>query len=181
MAPAARRDLCGLSADTALHLTNIVINSDNHHMEPIQWTSYLIATLGAYAQNRFTGLLAPLGIRPPHYGVLRWIGAHPGATQQEIAGLMRLHRNVMVGIVDDLEAAGLVTRDRHPADRRAHALHLTVTAADLLREADAIADRLDAELLGPLAPDERVAFTAALRALSYAFEVTPGVFNKSLR
>ena len=150
-------------------------------MEPIQRPSYLVATLGAYAQNRFTSLLAPLGIKPQHYGVLRWIAAHPGATQQEIAGLMRLHRNVMVGIVDDLEAAGLVTRDRHPADRRAHALHLTATAADVLREADAIADRLDAELLSPLAPDDRVTFTRALHALSNAFEVTPAVFNKSLR
>ena len=150
-------------------------------MEPRHRTSYLVATVGAYAQNRFTELLAPLGIKPPHYGVLRWIGTHTGATQQEIAGLMRLHRNVMVGLVDDLETAGLVTRDRHPADRRAHALHLTATAADLLREADAIADGLDAELLSPLAPDEAVAFAAALRALSHAFEVTPGVFNKSLR
>ena len=150
-------------------------------MEPIQWTSYLVASVGAYAQNRFTTLLAPLGIKPPHYGVLRWIAAHPGATQQEIAGLMRLHRNVMVGLVDDLEAAGLVTRDRHPADRRAHALHLTAPAADLLLEADAIAEELDTELLGALAPHERAAFTTALRVLSDAFEVTPGVFNKSLR
>jgi hypothetical protein len=32
---------------------------------------FLLAALGAHAKVRFTELLAPLGLQPPHFGVLR--------------------------------------------------------------------------------------------------------------
>ncbi|MGH3600448.1 MAG: MarR family winged helix-turn-helix transcriptional regulator [Pseudonocardiaceae bacterium] len=58
---------------------------------------------------------------------------------------MGIHRNVMVGLVDELEDRGLIERRRHPADRRAHAIHLTAAAHDLLRRAQRVADEHEAE------------------------------------
>ncbi len=144
-----------------------------HHQDRV---SFLTSALGAHVKNRFTELLAPLGLAPPHYGTLRWLSEAEGSTQQEIADRMQVRRSVMVGLVDDLEVAGLVTRGRHPADRRANALHLTPTGKRTLARADRLADSLDAELLAPLDDSQRAPFRAALRLLSAATGLNAGVF-----
>ena len=148
-------------------------------MEPLERVSYLTALLGAHSRNRFAALLCPLGITPQHFAALRWISLNDGSTQQEVADLMEVRRNLMVGLVDDLEAAGLVIRGRHPADRRAHALHLTASGRRVLAEGDAAADALDDEMLAPLDPRQRAAFHDALRAMAAAVGQGPGVFPEN--
>ena len=143
--------------------------------------SYLVSALGAHTKNLFTARLLPLGIAPQHFGVLRWLSDHDGATQQEIADLMQVRRNVMVGLVDDLESAGLLTRGRHPADRRAHALHLTAAGRRILTKANRVADELDIALLDLLDPELRTAFHAALRQLGAGSGLSPGVFEENRR
>ncbi len=138
--------------------------------------SYLLAVLGVHTQARFSELLAPLGIRPQHFGALRWIAMNDGSTQQEVADLMQVRRNLMVGLVDDLEQAGLVVRGRHPVDRRAYALHLTPVGERVLAAAEGEADRVSAELLAPLDPGSRAAFQEALLAVGAALGLSPAVF-----
>jgi DNA-binding MarR family transcriptional regulator len=72
----------------------------------------------------------------------------------------------MVGLVDDLEARGLVERRRHHGDRRAYALFLTDTARDLLTQADRAADTVEAEMLAPLSADDRDHLFALLRRVA---------------
>src|SRR6266700_2355223 len=106
--------------------------------------SFLLAQLGLHAATRFAERLAPLGLHPRHFVLLAHLAGGDGQTQQQLADTMGIHRNVMVGLVDDLEDRGLVQRRRHPADRRAHALHLTEAARDLLAQAQHAADSLSA-------------------------------------
>jgi DNA-binding MarR family transcriptional regulator len=112
--------------------------------------SFLLAQLGLHAAARFAERLAPLGLHPRHFGLVTHVAGGDGQTQQQLADKMGIHRNVMVGLLDDLEDRGLVQRRRHPADRRAHALHLTEAARDLLAQAQHAADEYDAELLAAL-------------------------------
>ncbi|MGH3514216.1 MAG: MarR family winged helix-turn-helix transcriptional regulator [Pseudonocardiaceae bacterium] len=79
---------------------------------------------------------------------------------------MGIHRNVMVGLVDELEDRGLIERRRHPADRRAHAIHLTAAAHDLLRRAQRVADEHEAELLAGIGEDDRTYLIALLQHLA---------------
>ena len=76
-----------------------------------------------------------------------------------------MRRAAMVGLVDDLEAQGLLERRRHPTDRRANALHLTAgrPAAGHQDLRCCSAGLLEDELLGPLPPDERERFLEGLR------------------
>lgn len=141
--------------------------------------SYLVAALGAQTRTRFASLLCPLGIAPQHFGVLRWIRVNDGSTQQEVAELMEVSRNVMVGLIDDLESAKLVVRGRHPLDRRAHALHLTAAGKRVLSQADHAADLLDEEILAPLQSAARAEFHAALQAIGASRCLSPGVFPEN--
>ena len=109
--------------------------------------SFLLSQLGFHVAGEFGRRLEPLGIRPRQFGMLTYVSTGENVTQQELGERLGIHRNVMVGLVDDLERRGLAERRRHPNDRRAYAVQLTDSGRDLLRRAGRIADELDAELL----------------------------------
>lgn len=69
--------------------------------------SFLLSQLGLQSAQRFTAALAPLGITPNRFGVLVHLAHQEGRTQQELATALGLHRNSMVGMIDDLEERGL--------------------------------------------------------------------------
>lgn len=117
--------------------------------------SFLLSQLGFHSDKRFNEQLVPFGVNARQFGVLRILADAEWQSQQQLAGALGIHRNVMVGIVDELERRNLVERRRHPADRRAHAIHLTAAARKLVPRVEAILDACDDELLGVLSPAER--------------------------
>ena len=122
----------------------------------------LLSQLGFHVAQTFAARLAPLGIAPNHFGLLMHVERGEGRSQQQLADALGVHRKVMVGLLDDLEQRGLVERRRHPGDRRAHAIHLTGAARQLLPRAREVADQHEDEVLAALDADERVALIAAL-------------------
>jgi DNA-binding MarR family transcriptional regulator len=136
---------------------------------------FLISQLGFYAAARFAERLAPLDLHPRHFGLLTHLSRLDGQSQQKLAAKMGVHRNSMVGLIDDLEGRGLVERRRHPADRRAHAVHLTDTARELLAKAQHEADAHDAELLAVLDGQERSRLIGFLRRVAESTPLPSGV------
>ena len=136
---------------------------------------FLLSQVGHHVADRFAQALAPLGIKPAHYGILSHLVVSDGRSQQQLADLLDVHRNAMVGLVDELEGLDLVRRSRHPDDRRAHALHLTDRARAVVAEADRLADELEATMLAPLDAEERSRLAATLRAVSVHAELPVGV------
>jgi DNA-binding MarR family transcriptional regulator len=136
---------------------------------------FLLSALGFYAAERFTQRLAPLGLAPRHFGLLTHLALRDGQSQQQLAEAMGIHRNAMVGLLDDLEARELVERRRHPADRRAHAIHLTPAARELLPQARAAADDHDTELLTSLDEADRYQLISLLQKLAGDARLVPGV------
>jgi DNA-binding MarR family transcriptional regulator len=135
-----------------------------------------MSAVGAHVQIRFAELLEPLGLLPAHFGVLRCISVHEGATQQEIADALRRRRAAMVGLVDELEAKGLVQRRRHPVDRRANALHITAAGQRLVAKVSVNSAVLEDELLAPLPAPAREAFLQGLLLVGAAAGVGDGIF-----
>jgi DNA-binding MarR family transcriptional regulator len=131
-------------------------------------TGFLLSRLGAAARERFASALAPLGIRPAHYGALKLIEAHGPVPQQALAVGLGVDRSMIVGLVDHLETVGAVQRRPDPDDRRRHALHLTAHGRQLVHEADAIADDLHDQWLAPLEGVERAQLLGLLRRLADA-------------
>ena len=76
-------------------------------------------------QNVFRDFAASVpGLSPGRVGMLLLIEANPGVTQSRLAHAVNRDRSTMVGVLDQLEAKGLIER-RRGADRRTNGLWLT--------------------------------------------------------
>jgi DNA-binding MarR family transcriptional regulator len=136
---------------------------------------FLLSQLGFHVATRCAEVLAPLGLEPTHYGVLMHLTSHEGLSQQQLADAMGVHRNVMVGLIDELEERGLARRDRHPTDRRAHQLHLTDRAHTVLKRANAAVDELEEEIFTGLGAREHSRFVAMLTKAAKQAELPDGI------
>ena len=68
------------------------------------------------------------------FGTLGLIAANPGLAQIDIAREYDIDKATMVGLLDNLEAAGYVRRRKHPKDRRRNALTLTKKGVERFEE-----------------------------------------------
>jgi DNA-binding MarR family transcriptional regulator len=114
----------------------------------------------------FAQALEPLGLRPPHFGVMTLIATDPGLTQQELAKRSHIDASSMVAVVDELEELGYAERQTHPGDRRKHAVHLTKEGKRVLGRARAAAVQTAKEVLGPLDQSEIETLRHLLRKLA---------------
>jgi DNA-binding MarR family transcriptional regulator len=114
----------------------------------------------------FARALEPIGLRPPHFGVMRLIATDPGQTQQELAERSLIDPSSMVAVVDELEELGYAERNAHPGDRRKHAIHLTADGNRTLERAQAVAIKMTKELLAPLDAAEVEELRRLLRKLA---------------
>jgi MarR family transcriptional regulator for hemolysin len=111
-----------------------------------------------------TAALAPLGISARGYHVLR-AALNGGHTQTELADIVGLDKTTMVVAVDELERTGLAERRLSPHDRRARVIGVTAAGRHKVEEADAVKERLQAEVLESLPVSERRALLDALGKL----------------
>lgn len=86
-------------------------------------------------QQRLGRVLDAAGLTLAQFDVLANLGMGEGVTQQELADKLLVTKGNVVGLLDRMEAAGLVERRIDPADRRANRIHLTRAGRRALREA----------------------------------------------
>lgn len=141
---------------------------------------FLLSQVGAQCARLFAERLAPLGLTPRAYGVLSHLGQADRQTQQQLADRLGIHRNNMVAIIDELEAAGWVRRHRSERDRRAFEIKLTSHGATVCRQAVRQAELLEQQVTASLSGPEGQAAAAHLRRIADALGLTSGV-HPSLR
>jgi DNA-binding MarR family transcriptional regulator len=84
----------------------------------------LLVKVGRAAERWFTEELKPTGLTPKHVGVLFEVDARP-TSQQALIDSIGVDPSKLVGILNDLEADGLIVRRRDPDDRRRHIVELS--------------------------------------------------------
>jgi DNA-binding MarR family transcriptional regulator len=137
--------------------------------------AFLLSQVGARSAQLFAERLSPLGVSPRAFGVLSNLHAAHSQTQQQLADALGIHRNNMVGLIDELEAAGWVARHRSVTDRRAFDVRLTGAGSALVSEVVHDLPALDAHLGAALGSDERRVLTELLRRVSDSLGLSPGV------
>jgi DNA-binding MarR family transcriptional regulator len=80
---------------------------------------------------------------------------HGSGTQQALAAALRIDRTNLVGLLNELETDGLITRRRSTDDRRRHIVELTDHGARRLAAAESALAAAEDELLSALDPEER--------------------------
>lgn len=126
---------------------------------------FLAARLHTPMKSDFGAALAPLGIDPPHVGILAALQATGPVSQTEMSRIFAVSGAHMVQLVDELEERGLVERRRPPADRRAQVLHLLPGATDTLDRALPLAASVVADRLAPLTEAQADRLLVLLRRL----------------
>jgi DNA-binding MarR family transcriptional regulator len=115
-----------------------------------------IARTGDQLFIRAERLLREHGLTGPQYNVLRILrGEGRPLPICEVAGRMIQVVPGITGLVDRLEAAGLVRRERSTEDRRVVFVGITSRALGLLSKLDAPLAALEARLLGGLTHAEK--------------------------
>src|SRR2546423_13682273 len=116
----------------------------------------------------FAEALEPLGLRPPHFGVLTLLDARPGTTQRELVERSMIDASTMVAVIDELEERGLAERRPHPEDRRKRAVYLTAQGRRTLQRARTVAMQTAKDVFNPLDRHELETLTKLLRKLAGA-------------
>jgi DNA-binding MarR family transcriptional regulator len=110
--------------------------------------------------------LAALEMRTHEFAVLHHLHQAGPLSQQELGSALRINPSNLVGMLDALEAEGLVVRPRDPADRRRHLVELTGAGRRKLAEAKRAVEAAEQDLLAPLSRAERVQFRRTLERLA---------------
>lgn len=143
--------------------------------EPFRSVGFTLSSLGHAVARGFSEALAPLGIEPRDFALLRLLATVEGDSQQAVGERLGIPSSRMVAFVDAHEAHGLIERRPDPADRRVHALHMTKAGRELLSRAFAIAVAYEQELCGDLSSAEREQLLELLQRMSLRFGLEPGV------
>lgn len=128
------------------------------------YTGYLLRK--AFVRIQSHGMAAmPQGRHPRELGILTTLIARGPLSQIQLSTLLDINRTIMVKVVDGLESAGYVQRERDPADRRRYALRVTdagAAACETLRRA---ADAADKTAFAPLSTEQRARLNVLLKLL----------------
>ena len=154
---------------------------DKQHLEPLNSRAvFLLSQVGHQIAVSFAERLEPLKVQPRHFAVMNGLATLGGSTQQHLADILGIHRNVMVGLVDDLERLGYAKREPHPGDRRAHAVRLTTDGRRVLTSAHQTAATLESDVTKFLPAPERAKFIDQLQNLAAGLGLEAGA-HPSLR
>jgi DNA-binding MarR family transcriptional regulator len=108
------------------------------------------------------------GLTPVQYGALQSVHNTPGIDQRTLARSIGLDTSTIAGVVDRLEARGLLQRSASADDRRVRLLTLTDEGLALLDAVMPAMLRAQERILEPLPPPERKEFMRMLRSLVQA-------------
>ncbi|KPQ21398.1 MAG: DNA-binding transcriptional regulator, MarR family [Rhodobacteraceae bacterium HLUCCA24] len=141
---------------------------------------HLIRRLQQISVSVFTERMRAAGhdLTPVQFAALAALQAHPGVDQTTLAGLIAYDRATLGGVVDRLEAKGLLAREVSARDRRARVLRLTPRGAAALARVRPDVEAVQAEILGGLDPEERETF---LRLLQKATDAGNALSRAPLR
>ena len=106
-----------------------------------------------------------LNITPVQYAILQTVRDLPGCDQRTLAGRIALDTSTTAGVVDRLEARGLLLRRVSPTDRRVRLLALTPAGELLLAQTLPGMQRTQERILEPLSPEQRRQFMELLQQL----------------
>lgn len=128
--------------------------------------SYLLASAFRAHLGVLRGAVGNLPHGARGFGALAASADRAPRNQAELAKHLGLDRTVMVYLVDDLEAAGLVERVPDPNDRRSKLIKATPAGVARLCELRQATAAAEAELLADLSPAEAELLPSLLRRIA---------------
>ena len=116
---------------------------------------FMLTILGESFSRQIREVLARHELQPRQLRILDLLAARGPIGQRELAALMDIDHSVLVSLLNPLEAARLIKRERDTTDRRRHVVSIANAGQRRLAQADqAFRDAEDA-FFARLSPGER--------------------------
>ncbi len=122
----------------------------------------LLNHLSRVARREADAVLDLGGLRPRHVIALTLLRDHGAVGQQGLAEALRLDPSNLVGLLNELEQRGLLTRTRDRSDRRRHIVELAPQGHAALEDAEQRLACVEDRVLGALSEQERDTLHALL-------------------
>lgn len=103
--------------------------------------------------------------RGPRVAVLALLADSGPTLMRDIAAHLHVSPQAVTGLVDQLEAEGLLARERHPTDRRKTVVRLNDHAAEKVKTARAARTDGLSDLFAGIPKDDRAAFARVAETL----------------
>jgi DNA-binding MarR family transcriptional regulator len=135
---------------------------------PTEDVGFLLAKASAHFNELLLGRFAAAGhaeIRGSFGSVLMPLFEQDERRVGDLAAAARLSKQSMTGLVAACEQAGLVERERDPADGRAFVVRLTPHGRRFQKAAQKVLDDLDRQLRKQLGPRNHDALNKALKGV----------------
>lgn len=100
-------------------------------MELEQCLNFVLTKAQRNIHQLFKAELAPFGVTPGQYGVLRCLWDENAQTAKKLADRLALDGSTITGILDRMEQKGLIEKQTDPKDRRAMQVMLTTKGKKL--------------------------------------------------
>lgn len=131
---------------------------------------HLFRRLHQLAVARFTAEMDKAGLTPIQWAALMTTSQRPGLDQSTLSREIHIDTSTIAGVLDRLEARGLIQRRPSPDDRRLRLVYLSDEGAALLKQASVAVLGMQKWLVEPLTADERVTFTQLMLKVLHRLE-----------
>src|SRR3954462_8517045 len=125
----------------------------------------LLALLGQDAMRRLREAHTAHDLMPRQFQLLGLLADHGPMGQRELGQAMATDPSILVTLINPLEAAGFVTRNRHAADRRRHVVSLTAKGKRKLDRAAEAQRHAEDTIFAGLSSEQRAQLRDLLIAL----------------
>jgi DNA-binding MarR family transcriptional regulator len=129
---------------------------------------FLLVRIGEAVDRDFVASLTDLGLKPRQLRLLVLVDRAGELNQRDLAGQLGMDPGNLVGILDSLEADGILARPRSEEDRRQRLVSLTPSGRRLLARA----------LRATAAIDERIRTALPTSHRDRFYEMTLAVYRK---
>ena len=126
---------------------------------------FLLVRIGEAVDRDFVAALTDLGLRPRDLRLLVLVDRAGELNQRELARRLRMDPGNLVGVLDSLEAEGLLARLRREGDRRQRIVSLTPSGRRLLASALRATAAIDQRILAALPASDRKRYYEMTRSV----------------
>ena len=152
--------LCGVSTEDQQMDDHLAARDETPGADPVElydMPGHMIRRMHQASQATFDAevMAAGIDLTSVQFAALSMIAAHPGIDQARLATAIAFDRATTGGVIDRLEAKGLVRREIDKTDRRARRLHVEALGETTLRLAMPVVRRAQTLMLKNLSKTEQ--------------------------
>jgi DNA-binding MarR family transcriptional regulator len=135
-------------------------------LELEQCVNFVLTKAQQVVHQLFKAELAPYGVTPGQYAVLKCLWDENGQTAKQIAERLALDGSTITGLLDRMEQKGLIEKSPDPRDRRALSVVLTDSGRELETPLSQAIERANHKAVTGLEDEKARALTELLQDMT---------------